>query len=229
MVSVCSTRLAICFEMLDERNLHEVARTRRVWTLHERRCLVGADETPVVERVNAAGRPAAFVGTAFKRYFHIRTGDHGHSPPPLAQQILAQRLPAPLVQRVDWERPPRAARERLGPPHRQQDRRRRDRLSGRPRPRLPRAEAWEWGLTARDYASYAIGLDMAARFQADGTTVNIDQLIQGMKDGFAGAKPRYSEQQLRAAAEAFDKEMQARAQERFKQVSEKNKQDAAAF
>jgi FKBP-type peptidyl-prolyl cis-trans isomerase FklB len=85
------------------------------------------------------------------------------------------------------------------------------------------------GLTARDYASYAIGLDMAARFQADGTTVNIDQLIQGMKDGFAGAKPRYSEQQLRAAAEAFDKEMQARAQERFKQVSEKNKQDAAAF
>lgn len=79
MVSVCSARLAISFELSDERILHEVARTRRVWTLHERRCLVGADETPVVERVNAAGRPAAIVGTAFKRYFHIRTGDHGHS------------------------------------------------------------------------------------------------------------------------------------------------------
>ncbi|MFO0867486.1 MAG: FKBP-type peptidyl-prolyl cis-trans isomerase [Pirellulales bacterium] len=84
-------------------------------------------------------------------------------------------------------------------------------------------------LNARDYASYAIGLDMAARFQADGTTINIDQLILGLKDGFGGAKPRYPEQQLRAAAEAFDKEMQARAQERFQQVSEKNKQDAAVF
>ena len=82
---------------------------------------------------------------------------------------------------------------------------------------------------ARDYASYAIGLDMAARFQADGTSVNIDQLIIGLKDGFAGAKPRYSEQQLRAAAEAFDKEMQVRAQERFKQVSEKNKKDSVVF
>ena len=70
---------------------------------------------------------------------------------------------------------------------------------------------------------------MAGRFQAEGTTVNIDQLILGLKDGFAGSKPRYPEQQLRAAAEAFDKELQARAQERFQQVSEQNKKDTATF
>lgn len=85
------------------------------------------------------------------------------------------------------------------------------------------------GLNARDYASYAIGLDMAARFQADGTTVNLDQLLMGLKDGFAGAKPRYSEEQLRAAAEAFDREVQARAAERFKMVAEQNKKASATF
>ncbi|MFO0903309.1 MAG: FKBP-type peptidyl-prolyl cis-trans isomerase [Pirellulales bacterium] len=96
----------------------------------------------------------------------------------------------------------------------------------------PRTGAAAGGLTAanaRDYASYAIGLDMAGRFQSEGTTINIDQLILGLKDGFAGSKPRYAEEQLRAAAEAFDKELQARAQERFQQVSEKNKKDTAAF
>ena len=85
------------------------------------------------------------------------------------------------------------------------------------------------GLNARDFASYAIGMDMAARFQADGTTVNIDQLVMGLKDGFAGAKPRYSEEQLRAAAEAFDREVQARAAERFKLVAEQNKKASATF
>lgn len=85
------------------------------------------------------------------------------------------------------------------------------------------------GLNARDYASYAIGLDMAARFQADGTTVNLDQLLMGLKDGFAGVKPRYSEEQLRAAAEAFDREVQARAAERFKLVAEQNKKASVTF
>lgn len=84
-------------------------------------------------------------------------------------------------------------------------------------------------MTARDYASYAIGLDMAARFQAEGTPVNLEQLVQGMRDGFSGQKPRYAEEQLRAAADAFDKEMQARAQERYKLISEKMKRDGALF
>ncbi|MFM8253558.1 MAG: FKBP-type peptidyl-prolyl cis-trans isomerase N-terminal domain-containing protein [Planctomycetota bacterium] len=83
--------------------------------------------------------------------------------------------------------------------------------------------------TARDYASYAIGLDMASRFQSDETPINVELLMQGLKDGFSGAKPRFSEAQLRAAAEAFDKEMQLRSQERFQLISERNKKDGAAF
>ena len=86
------------------------------------------------------------------------------------------------------------------------------------------------GLTPpRDLASYAIGLDIASRFESDGTPINIEYLIQGLKDGFNGGKPRYPEAQLRAAAEAFDKEMQARSQERFKALAEKNKKDGAVF
>jgi FKBP-type peptidyl-prolyl cis-trans isomerase FklB len=83
--------------------------------------------------------------------------------------------------------------------------------------------------TARDYASYAIGLDMASRFQADETPINVELLLQGLKDGFSGAKPRFSEAQLRAAAEAFDKEMQLRSQERFQLIAERNKKDGATF
>lgn len=81
----------------------------------------------------------------------------------------------------------------------------------------------------RDYASYAIGLDIASRFAADGMQVNPEMLLQGLKDGFAGGKPRYPEDKLRAAAEAFEREVQARAQVRFKEVAEKNRQDGLVF
>lgn len=87
------------------------------------------------------------------------------------------------------------------------------------------------GVTAeqRDLASYAIGLDIAARFAADGMQVNPEQILQGIKDGFAGGKPRYTEDKLRAAAEAFERDVQVKAQKRFAEMSEKNKEDGATF
>jgi len=78
-------------------------------------------------------------------------------------------------------------------------------------------------------ASYAIGLDIAARFSNDGMQINPEMLLQGLKDGFAGGKPRYTEDKLRAAAEAFEKDVQAKAQLRFKEIAAKNKEDGAIF
>jgi len=83
--------------------------------------------------------------------------------------------------------------------------------------------------STRDLASYAIGLDIAARFTNDGMQVNPDMLMQGLKDGFAGGKPRYTEDKLRAAAEAFERDVQAKAQVRFKEIAAKNKEDGAIF
>lgn len=81
----------------------------------------------------------------------------------------------------------------------------------------------------RDLASYAIGLDIAARFAGDGMQVNPEMLLQGLKDGFAGGQPRYPEDKLRAAADAFERDVQARAQQRFKEIAAKNKEDGVAF
>lgn len=81
----------------------------------------------------------------------------------------------------------------------------------------------------RDLASYAIGLDIAARFASDGMQVNPEMILQGLKDGFAGGKPRFAEDKLRTAAEAFEREVQAKAQQRFKEIAAKNKDDGQAF
>jgi FKBP-type peptidyl-prolyl cis-trans isomerase FklB len=80
-----------------------------------------------------------------------------------------------------------------------------------------------------DRASYAIGMNWGRAFREDGAKINLEQLVQGLKDGLQGAKPRYTEEQLRTAFETFNREVQAKQQQRFQQVAAKNKQDGEAF
>ena len=75
----------------------------------------------------------------------------------------------------------------------------------------------------KDHASYAIGLDLASRFKAEGSELNPELLARGIKDGFTGAKPLFTEQQMRTAMEVFQKELEARAQQQLQHFAQDNK------
>lgn len=75
----------------------------------------------------------------------------------------------------------------------------------------------------KDHASYAIGLDLAMRFKAEGSELNPDLLARGIQDGFSGAKPLFTEQQMRTAMEMFQKELELRAQQQLQQFAAENK------
>ena len=83
--------------------------------------------------------------------------------------------------------------------------------------------------SVKDQASYAIGLNfgknLAQGIKQDGADVDIDLLLQGLKDALTKAKPRYTEEQLRAAMDAFGAELEAKA----KGLAERNKKEGESF
>lgn len=78
---------------------------------------------------------------------------------------------------------------------------------------------------ARDCASYGIGLNMGRTLRSEGVAVTLETLFQGIKDGMQGTQPRYTEQQIRTAFDALNREVQAKQQA----IGEKNKREGQAF
>lgn len=74
----------------------------------------------------------------------------------------------------------------------------------------------------KEQVSYAIGLDLGARFKSEGEDVNVDMIIKGLKDGYADAKLAYTEDQLRSAMEIFQQHMQVKAEEQLKKFAVDN-------
>ena len=81
----------------------------------------------------------------------------------------------------------------------------------------------------KDQASYAIGLNfgknLAQGIKQDNADVDIDLLLQGLKDALTNAKPKYTDEQMRIAMEAFGKELEARA----KGLADRNKKEGESF
>lgn len=74
----------------------------------------------------------------------------------------------------------------------------------------------------KEQVSYAIGLDLAARFKSEGEDVNFDMILKGLKDGYGGAKLAYTDDQLRSAMEIFQQHMQVKAEEQLKTFAAEN-------
>lgn len=83
--------------------------------------------------------------------------------------------------------------------------------------------------TTRDQASYAIGQDIGRRLKSGGLELNTAALLQGLTDFLSGKPSRLSDQQVQAVMEAFDREMQAKMQEKARIEGEKNKKEGIAF
>jgi FKBP-type peptidyl-prolyl cis-trans isomerase FklB len=82
---------------------------------------------------------------------------------------------------------------------------------------------------ADNAGSYAIGLNLGRGLKDNGVEVNLDSLVQGVRDALQGAQPRYTEEQLHAALDALGRAAQAHKQLSQQSAGEKNKREGEAF
>jgi len=78
-------------------------------------------------------------------------------------------------------------------------------------------------------ASYGIGMNTGRSIKGEGIDLDLEVFIQGIRDGVSAAKPKYSDQQMRAAMTAFQQEMQAKQAKRQQTAGDKNKREGQAF
>lgn len=64
-----------------------------------------------------------------------------------------------------------------------------------------------------DKVSYFIGTNVGGQFKGQGIELDFDSFLQGIKDQYAGNKPKYSREELMAAMQAFEAVMQAKQEE----------------
>ena len=87
--------------------------------------------------------------------------------------------------------------------------------------------------TQKDKVSYALGMNIAqglsANLKRQSVEINNDLLIQALKDVLSGATTKITEDEARTTLMQFQKEMQAKAEEKMKEATENNKKEGEAF
>jgi FKBP-type peptidyl-prolyl cis-trans isomerase len=83
--------------------------------------------------------------------------------------------------------------------------------------------------TMEEKASYAIGFNLGRTLRNDEIPATIEQIAQGLRDGFAEAEPKITEADMAAAMKELQQQAQASAQERLTASGAKNREEGAAF
>jgi len=81
----------------------------------------------------------------------------------------------------------------------------------------------------KDKLGYGIGLDMGKTFKKQGLEVSPEALLKGFKDGFSGAEPKISEDEIKATFMAVQQEMAKKQMEESSKASSKNQKEGADF
>jgi FKBP-type peptidyl-prolyl cis-trans isomerase FklB len=87
--------------------------------------------------------------------------------------------------------------------------------------------------TIKDRASYAIGVNFGSYLlqgiKDDHADVEIEMLIKGVRDALTKPKPEFTDAELTAAIEAFDKALEAKNSATSRATADKNKKEGEAF
>ncbi len=83
--------------------------------------------------------------------------------------------------------------------------------------------------TQKDKVSYAIGLDIGTGLKKNEVEVDPDILVKAIKDVMAGKKPLMTDEEVKTTMTEFQKDLQAKQQERTKAQGEKNKKEGEDF
>lgn len=78
-------------------------------------------------------------------------------------------------------------------------------------------------------ASYAIGFNLGRTLHNDEIPAAIEQIAQGLRDGFADAEPKVTEADMATAMQELQQVAQAALQERLSASGAKNREEGAAF
>lgn len=90
--------------------------------------------------------------------------------------------------------------------------------------------ATEAGLiSTKERVSYAIGENLGQRMKTDGLDMDLEAFTLGVKDGLEGADSKLTDEQRKAAMDAFTKEMMAKRAAKAKAEAEQTKAEGAAF
>jgi FKBP-type peptidyl-prolyl cis-trans isomerase FklB len=76
--------------------------------------------------------------------------------------------------------------------------------------------------TDKDKSSYAIGVNLGNNFKMQGLDIDADVFAQGMKDAMAGGEMAMTEEEIKAAMDALQKQAMAKHQEMQKKQMEEN-------
>lgn len=83
--------------------------------------------------------------------------------------------------------------------------------------------------TEQGQLSYALGYDLGRNLIESGEQVNVETVVQALRDGYARRDPTVPVEQLRSAVENMQERQMARAQQAFNQASAENKTKSDAF
>ncbi len=83
--------------------------------------------------------------------------------------------------------------------------------------------------TNKDKVSYSIGLDLGKYLTNMKGRIDFDILKQGIDDGFAGAEPRLSQEEMEAAQQEFAAAIQAEQEAKLEEMKQKNSAAGQAY
>lgn len=83
--------------------------------------------------------------------------------------------------------------------------------------------------TEKDKISYGIGADMARNFKRQEVDIDVDLIIQGLKDGMSGEKLLMSQKELRKTMNDFQSELRQKQAQTMRVASDANKKKGEAF
>ena len=81
----------------------------------------------------------------------------------------------------------------------------------------------------KEKASYSIGVSIGKNFKAQGADLNLEIVLQGMKDAVEGKKALMTDQEIQETMMSFSSQMRAKVQEKQKEAGEKNRKEGEAF
>ena len=81
----------------------------------------------------------------------------------------------------------------------------------------------------KDKVSYSIGVEIGRNLKKQSVDVNSEFLVKGVKDAYSGEKFLLTDEEMKDALMAFQKEMMAKQQELAKEAGEKNQKEGEAF
>ncbi len=83
--------------------------------------------------------------------------------------------------------------------------------------------------TQKDKQSYAIGINLGMQLSQQKDEINIDNVVLGLKDVFAGQQPKLTMEEMQQVMMTFQKTMQEKQQAKIKEIADSNAKEGKDF